>query len=60
MPLIGEPEPEVYARLAAKGMDAATAWPPSLGLGRSFPPLEEELAFVETFAERVVRPLGEV
>jgi len=58
VPLTTEPDAADYARLADLGMDASVSWPASLALGREEPSLQEELDYLEDFAERVIRPFA--
>jgi probable F420-dependent oxidoreductase len=58
VPISPPPAPDVYARLAEKGMTAGVAWPPSLGLGIEHPSLEQEFSYLEQFAENAIRKLG--
>ena len=58
VPLTTEPDAAEYARLADLGMNASVSWPASLALDREEPSLQEELDYLEDFAERVIRPFA--
>jgi probable F420-dependent oxidoreductase len=58
VPLVTRPDAAVYARLAALGMSASVAYPPSLALGVERPTLEQELAYLEQTSRDVVRPFA--
>jgi len=58
VPLTSEPDADVYAHLGALGMDASVSWPASLAMGREDPSLQEELDYLERFAEQVIRPFA--
>ncbi len=58
VPLSTPPEAGVYADLAGRGMSASVSWPPSLALGKVRPGLDEECAYLERFAEGVIRRHG--
>jgi probable F420-dependent oxidoreductase len=55
VPVLSSPTPDVYARLAEKGMTAAVAWPAALALGIKRPSLEQEFAYFEQFSETTIR-----
>ncbi len=47
-------------RLTEKGLDAVISFPPSVMLGNWNSTLEEELAFIDDYAESVIRPFGQI
>jgi probable F420-dependent oxidoreductase len=55
VPLIGEPNGADFERLAKKGMNAGVSFPPSLAIGIKNPSLEQELEYIESTAESVIR-----
>ena len=58
VPLTSEHDADGYARLAELGMDANVSWPASVAMEREEPSLQEELDYLEDFAERVIRPFA--
>ena len=59
-PLVTPPNAADYARLTEKGLDAVISFPPSVMLGNWNSTLEEELAFIDDYAESVIRPFGQI
>jgi probable F420-dependent oxidoreductase len=57
VPIAPSPAPDVYARLAEKGMSAGVLWPASLGLGIDHPSIEQEFSYLEQFSENTIRKL---
>ncbi|MFP8875830.1 MAG: TIGR03619 family F420-dependent LLM class oxidoreductase [Myxococcota bacterium] len=60
VPLATEPDAGDYERLAKKGMDAVVSFPPSVMMGNANPTFEEELAFIDAYAENVIRPFASI
>jgi probable F420-dependent oxidoreductase len=54
VPLTSEPDAAVYERLEALGATATVSWPASLAMGIRHPTLEQELEYLEGFAEQVI------
>jgi alkanesulfonate monooxygenase SsuD/methylene tetrahydromethanopterin reductase-like flavin-dependent oxidoreductase (luciferase family) len=56
VPIVGDPKADDFERLATKGMNAGVAFPPSLSIGIKNPSLQQELDYIEGFAESMIRP----
>ena len=60
VPLVTDPNSADLQLLSQKGMDAVICNPPSVMLGKVNPTLEEEIAFIESYAENVIRPFSTI